>query len=449
MLVFYFTHVLYYYTHKLERIKILIMERKVTKLEHCHTEVLVNVDKDLWKKAQDKAFNKIAANVSVPGFRKGKAPVNMLKGRVDQMKVFNEAINNVLQPVYEDVLKEEKIQPVARPSFDVTKLSEEELEVKVTIVTRPEVELGKYTDYKIGKETVEVKDEEIDASIEALRKQNATIAPKDGQAEKGDTVVMDFEGFVEGTPFEGGKAENYELELGSGAFIPGFEDQLVGATAGIEVEVKVKFPENYGPDEISGKDATFKCTIHEVKQKVLPALDEEFIKDLNIPEVKTLDELKANRKDALQKQKEDGARQNYINKLVEEIKKVSKFDIADEIIEEEKENRKKDMERRLQQSGIDLEQYLVLTKTSEEDFNKQMKDEARKGLESFLVMDNVAIKENLSVSDEELDAELAKMAEQYSMTVDQIKQALGQQLGSFRHNMLMQKIEKFLYENNK
>ena len=425
------------------------MERKVTKLEHCHTEVLVNVDKDLWKKAQNKAFNKLAANVTVPGFRKGKAPANMLKGHIDQMRVFNEAINNVLQPVYEDVLREEKIQPMARPSFDVTKLSEEELEVKVTIATRPEVELGKYTDYKLGKEKVEVTDEEVDASIEALRKQNATIAPKDGQAEKGDTVVMDFEGFVEGVPFEGGKAENYELELGSGAFIPGFEDQLVGASAGIEVEVKVKFPENYGPDEISGKDATFKCTIHEVKQKVLPALDEEFIKDLNIPEVKTIDELKANRKEALQKQKEDAARQAYLNKLVDEIKKVSKFDIADEIIAEERENRKKDMENRLKQSGIDLEQYLVLTKTSQEDFDKQMSEEARKGLESFLVMDNVGIKENLSVSDEELDAELTKMGEQYKMSLEQIKQALGQQLPNFRHNMLMQKIEKFLYENNK
>lgn len=425
------------------------MERKVTKLEHCHTEVLVNVDKDLWKKCQQKAFNKLAANVTVPGFRKGKAPANMLKGRVDQMKVFNEAINDVLQPVYEDVLKNENIQPVTRPAFDITKLSEEELEVKVTLVTRPEVELGKYTDYKIGKEKVEVKDEEVDAAIEALRKQNATIAPKDGQAEKGDIVVMDFEGFVEGVPFEGGKAENYELELGSGAFIPGFEDQLVGSTAGIEVEVKVKFPENYGPDEISGKDALFKCTIHEVKQKVLPALDEEFVKDLNIPEVKTLDELKANRKEALLKQKEDGARQAYLNKLVEEIKKVSKFDIADEIIAEEKENRKKDMENRLKQSGIDLEQYLILTKTSAEDFDKQMSEEARKGLESFLVMDNVATKENLTVTDEELDAELTKMGEQYKMSLEQIKNALGQQLGNFRHNMLMQKTEKFLYENNK
>ena len=425
------------------------MERKVTKLEHCHTEVLVNVDKDLWKKAQQKAFNKVASNITVPGFRKGKAPANMLKGRVNQMEVFNEAINNVLQPVYEDILKNEDIQPVARPAFDVTKLSEEELEIKVTIATRPEINLGKYTGYELGKATVEVSDEEVDSAIEGLRKQYATIAPKEGQAEKGDIVVMDFEGSVDGVPFEGGAAENHELELGSGAFIPGFEDQLIGASAGIEVDVKVKFPENYGPDEISGKDAVFHCKIHEVKQKVLPQLDEEFIKDLNIPGVADLEQLKANRKDALLKQKENNAKQEYLNKLVDEIKKVSTFDIPEEIVKEETENRKKQLEQRLQQSGIDLEQYYVLTKTKEEDLDKQLAEEARKGLESFFVMDSVGEKEKLNITEEELEFELSKMAEQYNMTIDQIKNALGQQLGQFRHNLIMQKIENFLFENNK
>ena len=203
------------------------MERKVTKLEHCHTEVLVNVDQDLWKKAQDKAFKKLAANITVPGFRKGKAPLNMVKSRVDQMKVFNEAINNVLDPVYQEVLTEEKIQPVARPAFDITKLSEDELEVKVTLVTAPEVELGNYKDRKIGKKSAEVNDKDVEDSINELRKQNATIQPKDGQAENGDIVVIDFEGSVDGVPFEGGKAENHELELGSHSFIEGLDRKSV------------------------------------------------------------------------------------------------------------------------------------------------------------------------------------------------------------------------------
>ena len=425
------------------------MERKVTKLEHCHTEVTVNVDKDLWKKAQDKAFKKLAANITVPGFRKGKAPVNMVKSRVDQMKVFNEAINDVLNPVYQDVLKEEKIEPMARPAFDVTKLSEEELEVKVTIVTRPEVELGKYQGLNIGKKKAEVKDEDVEASLNELCKQNATIVPKDGQAENGDIVVIDFEGSVDGVPFDGGKAENHELELGSHSFIEGFEDQLVGSSAGIEVDVKVKFPDNYGPDEIAGKDAIFHVKVNEVKQKVLPELNDEFVKDLNMANVTNIDELKENRKDALLKQRENSLKREYLDKLVEEIKKDSKFDIADEIIADEAEGRKRDLQNRLQQSGIDLEQYKALTRTSDEDLEKQLKEEARKGLESFLVMDQVGQKENISITDEEFDFELAKMGEQYNMTIDQIKQALGQQLGQFRNNLLMGRIEDYLYNNNK
>ena len=425
------------------------MERKVTKLEHCHTGVLVNVDKDLWKKAQDKAFNKLAANITVPGFRKGKAPINMVKSRVDQMKVFNEAINNVLDPVYQEVLQEEKIQPVARPAFDVTKLSEDELEVKVTLVTAPEVELGKYQGLNIGKKEAEVNDKDVEDSINELRKQNATIVPKDGQAENGDIVVIDFEGSVNGVPFEGGKAENHELELGSHSFIEGFEDQLVGSSAGIEVDVKVTFPKNYGPDEIAGKDAVFHVKVNEVKQKVLPELNDEFIKDLNIKDVSNLDELKNNRRETLQKQKENALKREYLDKVIDEIRKTSKFDIADEIINEELEGRKKDLENRLQQSGIDLEQYKALTRTTDEALNEQLKGEAQKGLESFLVMDNVRSKENITLSDEEFDFELAKMADQYGMSIDQIKEALGKQLGQFRNNLLMSRIEDFLYNNNK
>ena len=424
------------------------MERKVTKLEHCHTEVLVNVDKDLWKKAQDKAFNKLAQDITIDGFRKGKAPLAMVKSRIDQGKVFNEAINEVLNPVYLDILKEEKLQPMARPSFEVTKLSEDELEVKVIIVTAPEVELGKYTGFAIGKEKAEVSEEDVEASLAELRKQNATIAPKDGQAELGDIVVIDFEGSVNGVPFEGGKAENHELELGSHSFIAGFEEQLVGSSAGIEVDVKVTFPDNYGPEEIAGKDAVFHCKVNEVKQKILPALDDEFVKELNMPNVETVLQLKDSRREQLLKQKENANKGAYLDKLIEEIKKESKFDIPEEIIADEAENRKKDLENRLAQSGLDVEQYLVITRMSQEDLDKQLKVEAEKGLESWLVLDTVGKKENINITEEEVEFELAKMGEQYNMSIDQIKQALGQQLGSFRNNLIMSRIENFLFDNN-
>ena len=424
------------------------MERKVTKLEHCHTEVLVNVDKDLWKKAQDKAFNKLAQNITIDGFRKGKAPLNMVKSRIDQGKMYNEAINEVLNPVYQDILANENIQPMARPQFEVTKLSDEELELKVIIVTRPEAELGKYTGHKIGKAEASVSEEELDASIAELQKQNATIAPKDGQAENGDIVVIDFEGFVDGVPFEGGEAKNHELELGSHSFIAGFEEQLIGSSAGIEVDVNVKFPENYGPEEIAGKDAVFHVKVNEVKQKILPELDDEFVKELNMPNVETVAQFKDARRDQLLKSKENANKRQYLDKLFEEIRKESKFDIPEEILAEETENRKKDLEQRLQQSGINIEQYLVLTRTNEEDLNKQLKEEAQKGLESWLVLDTVGQKEKIDITDEEVEFELAKMADQYQMTIDQIKQAIGQQINQFKNNLVMARIENFLFENN-
>ena len=424
------------------------MERKVTKLEHCHTEVLVNVDKDLWKKAQDKAFKKLAQNVTVDGFRKGKAPLNMVKARIDQGRMYNEAINEVLNPVYQDILANEDIQPMARPQFEVTKLSDEELELKVIIVTRPEAELSKYTGHKIGKEEASVSEEELDASIAELQKQNATIAPKDGQAENGDIVVVDFEGFVNGVPFEGGEAKNHELELGSHSFIAGFEEQLVGSSAGIEVDVNVKFPDNYGPEEIAGKDAVFHVKVNEVKQKILPELDDEFVKELGMPNVETVAQLKDSRRDQLLKSKENANKRQYLDRLFEEIRKESKFDIPEEILEEETENRKKDLEQRLQQSGINIEQYLVLTRTNEEDLNKQLKEEAQKGLESWLILDTVGQKEKIEITDEEVEFELAKMADQYQMTIDQIKQAIGQQINQFKNNLVMARIENFLFENN-
>ena len=424
------------------------MERKVTKLEHCHTEVLVNVDKDLWKKAQQKAFNKLAANVTIAGFRKGKAPAAMVKSRIDQGQLYNEAINDVLNPVYQDILANENLQPMARPSFEVTKLSDDELEIKVIIVTRPEAELGKYTGYKIGKVEPEVKDEDVDNAINELLKQNATVAPKDGQAENGDIVVIDFEGTVNGVPFDGGKAENHELELGSHSFIAGFEEQLVGSSAGIEVDVKVTFPDNYGPEEIAGKDAVFHVKVNEVKQKILPNLDDDFVKELGMPNVETVDQLRATQKDRLLKQKENEVKRQYLDKLLEEIKKDAKFDIPEEILAEEVENRKKDLQNRLAQSGIDLEQYLTLTRMSEEDLNAQLKVEAQKGLESYLVLETVGEKEKIEITEEEFEFEIAKMADQYQMSVEQIKQALGQQLGQFRHNLVMSRIENFLYENN-
>ena len=242
------------------------MSRTINKLPNAHVEVICPVDTKTWKEAQEAAFKKLAANVQIPGFRKGKAPENMVRSKVNPGQVFDEAINAVLPKLYKAIVEEDKIEPYAQPKVDVTKLSDTELEVKFTITVAPEVKLGKYTGLEIGKTEVSVTDEELEADIKRLLDQNGTLIVKEGKSEKGDTVVIDFKGSVDGKEFEGGSSENYELVLGSNSFIPGFEDQLIGHEAGEHVDVNVKFPEQY-TEELKGKDALFACDIHEVKTR--------------------------------------------------------------------------------------------------------------------------------------------------------------------------------------
>ena len=423
------------------------MERKVTKLEHAHTEVLVTVDEKSWKAAQDKAFNKLASNVTVDGFRKGKAPANLVKSKVDPMKVMDEAINSLLPSLYSDILTEEKIQPVARPQVDVTKLSDKELEVKFVIVTAPEVKLGQYKGLTIGKEEVKVTAADVNKAIDDLLKSSASLVTKEGEAAEGDTVVMDFAGAIDGVPFEGGSAQNHELELGSHQFIPGFEEQLVGHKAGEHVEVKVKFPENYTP-ELKGKDATFACDIHEVKAKKLPELNEEFIKELGLPNVTNLEELKANKKDELKRQKEAEARRNYISKVYDAVAKNSTVDLPEEIIADQMASRKQDLENRMKQSGLDLTTYLQVLGQTEEQFNEQLRKDSVRDITNFFINEEIAKVEKIEIGDAELELEYAKIADQYKMKIEDVKKALAPQAGEFRNNIKMQQIETLLYNEN-
>lgn len=423
------------------------MERKATKLEHSHTEVLVTVDEKSWKAAQDKAFNKLASNVTIDGFRKGKAPANLVKSKVDPMKVMDEAINSLLPTLYGEILTEEKIQPVARPQVDVTKLSDKELEVKFVIVTAPEVKLGQYKGLTIGKGEVKVTAADVNKAIDDLLKNSASLVTKEDVAAEGDTVVLDFVGAIDGVPFEGGSAQNHELVLGSHQFIPGFEEQLVGHKAGEHVEVKVKFPENYTP-ELKGKDATFACDIHEVKAKKLPELNEEFIKELGLPNVTNLEELKANKKEELLRQKQAKARRDYINKVYEEVAKSSKVDLPDEIINDQMASRKQDFENRMKQSGLDLTTYLQILGQTEEQFNEQIRKDAVRDVTNFFINEEIAKVEKIEIGDAELELEYAKIAEQYNMKIEDVKKALAPQAGEFKNNIKMQQIENLLYNEN-
>lgn len=423
------------------------MQRKVTKLENCHVQVDVVVDQESWKKAQDKAFNKLAQNVTVPGFRKGHAPLKLVKDRVDPMKVMDNAINDLLPGIYKEILTEEKLTPFDRPSVDVTKISDNELELKFIVVVAPEVELGAYKGLKVGKETVKVEDKDVDDAINSILKNSASLALKEGEAKLGDTVVMDFVGTIEGKPFDGGTANNYELELGSNTFIPGFEDQLVGVKSEEERDVNVTFPENYTP-ELKGKAATFHCTIHEIKEKKLPALDDEFVKEQKIPNVETVEAFKNHKKAELTAQKEKEAKGKYINALLEQIAKNSKIDVPEEAIVSQAESRKQELTEQMSKSNLSYEQYLTFVGQSDEEFTNNLKQQAKTSITNYLIIDEIAKKEDIAVSDADLEFEFAKLADQYHMSIDDVKKALSNQLDQFKDSVRNSRVEDLLFKEN-
>lgn len=423
------------------------MERKITKLESCHVQVDVKVDTASWKEAQEKAMKKAIANVEVKGFRKGQAPEAIAKKHIDQMKVMDDAINSLLPKIYEEIIKEDKVAPFAQPKVDVTKISDTDLEIKFVIVTGPEIKLGAYKDLSIGKKEVKVGKAEVNAAIEEARKQNASLVVKEGAAAKGDTVIMDFEGKVDGKAFEGGSSKNYELELGSNSFIPGFEDQLVGVKAGEHKDVNVTFPEQY-TKELAGKAAVFGCDVHEVKAKKLPELNDEFVKDLNIKDVDTVAKLEQYKLAELTEQKEKEARNEYLTKLYEKIAKDSKIEIPSEMIEDQAENRKRDMEQRMSQSGLTLEQYLTFVGQKEEEFMAKLKEDSKRDITNYFILEEVSKAENMEITDADVEFEISKLADQYKMKIEDVRKALGAQLGEFKNNLKMTRVEQFLFTHN-
>ena len=424
------------------------MERKITKLEHSHVQVDVVVDEKSWKDAQDKAFNKLAENVTIDGFRKGKAPKNLVKARIDQMKVLDEAINSLLPKIYEEILTKDEIRPYARPQVDVTKVSDTELEVKFLLVIAPEVKLGAYKGLEIGRKEVKVTKKDVEEALEGTLKDNASLIVKEGAAELGNVVVMDFVGRINGKAFDGGSAQNHELELGSHQFIPGFEEQLVGHKAGEKVDVNVTFPENY-TDALKGKPAVFECTIHEVKEKKLPELNDEFVKELKVEGIETVEAFRARKEEDLKKQKEQEARREYMGKLIAEIVKNSQIDLAEEIVENQAEARREDMVKRIEQSGLQLEQYLQILGQTPEQFDAQLREQALKETQEYIVLEEIGKAEGIEIDDAQLEFEYAKIADQYNMKIEEVKKALENNLDEFRHNLKMQRIDDLLYNENK
>jgi trigger factor len=423
------------------------MERKITKLEHCQTEVIVNFASDEWKAAQKKAYEKLAKDIKVDGFRKGKAPENLIRKHIDEVKLMDEAINSLLPNAYRAIIQEDKIEPFARPEISVSKISDTDLEVKFIITTAPEVKLGKYQDIKIGHQNVDVKEEEIEKELEKLRGENAALIVKDGPAANGDTVVIDFDGYVDGVAFEGGAAKNYELQLGSHMFVPGFEEQCIGHKAGDAFDVEVTFPEKY-VENLAGKKATFKTVLHEVKEKKLPALDENLIKELNIEGIKTIEDLRKSKRTELEDKQAKDLKREYLAKLLEEIAKGSTIEIPEAIIASDVEARKDDTKKRMEQSGFSFEQYLEITGQKEEDFDKALRKESEVAVRNIAILEAVAKAEGITIGDAELELEYAKMADMYKMSIEDVKKALSGQIEQLRSQMKFGQTEDLLFKTN-
>lgn len=423
------------------------MKRTVNRLENSQVELILHFDGEEWKSALKKAYDKLASDVEVPGFRKGHAPDNLVKTKIDQARVMNDAIDLVLQPAYENALNEENLMPFARPSLSITKISDSEMEAKIDIIVAPSVELGEYKGLHVEKKKVRVLKKEIEEEINKLAKNNAELITKEGKAALGDTVVIDFTGYVDGNAFEGGSAQNYSLELGSGSFIPGFEEQLVGLETGAETDINVKFPENYVP-ELKGKDATFHIVLHEIKEKKIPALDEDFVKELGYEGVETIDALKEKVKADLTASKERAALNEYYEALVKLIRDGSKISLHPQIISDEVEAMKENFAAQVQQNGLTLEQYYQITGQSPEDVEAKMKADAEVNIRSIICLQEIARVENLIVTDEEVEFELAKIAQQYSMELDKVKEILSKQMPQFKRDIENKKISDFLLANN-
>ena len=408
-----------------------------------------SIDQETIKTGLDKAFNKVKANISVPGFRKGKISRQMFNKMYGEEALFEEALNAVLPTAYDAAVKEAGIEPVAQPKIDVAKMEKgSDWELTAEVVVKPTVSLGDYKDLTVEVEaTKEVSDEEVETRLTNSQNNLAELVVKETAAENGDTVVIDFVGSVDGVEFEGGKGSNHSLELGSGQFIPGFEEQLVGTKAGETVEVKVTFPENYQAEDLAGKEALFVTTVNEVKAKELPELDDELAKDID-EEVETLDELKAKFRKELEEAKAEAYNDAVETAAIETaVANAEIKEIPEEMIHEEVHRAMNEFLGGMQQQGISPEMYFQITGTTEEQLHEQYQEDAGKRVRTNLVIEAIAKAENFETTDEEVKAEIADLAAQYNMPVEQVEKLLP--VDMLQHDIAMKKAVEVITDSVK
>lgn len=391
----------------------------------------VTVSKELFEHALDHAFEKVNKNVEIKGFRKGHAPRAVYEAKYGVESLYEEAVNHALQDTYFDIISEQNLQVVAQPKinleFDKIKRGQD-FSYEVIVAVKPEVLLGEYKGIALPQPNLVVSEAEIETEINRALDQHAELSLKEeGAIEQGNTVVFDFSGSVNGEKFEGGTSENYELVIGSGQFIPGFEDQMVGLAVGSEADLTVVFPESYHEASLAGKEAIFHVKIHEIKQRIVPALNDEFVQELNIESVTTVEAYKAHLLTTLENQKQTKEKQNTTNLAIQKVVDQSQFDLPEEMVQEEVQKMKENQERQIKGYGLDFNTYLQYMGKTMDSFMEDLKKEATSQLRAQLVIEAVGKKENFEISDEEVEAKYAEIVEQYksqNVTLDQAKAAI-------------------------
>lgn len=402
------------------------MSLQVEKLEHNMAKLTIEVSADDVEKALQAAYLKERSRISLPGFRKGKVPRQMIEKMYGPEVFYDEAANHMISEAYGKAYEECELEIVSQPKVEITQLEKGKPFIfTAEVAVKPEVTLGEYKGLKVDKVSTRVTQKEVDEEIDRERERNArTIEVTDRAVQDKDQVILDFEGFVDGAAFEGGKGEKYPLTIGSGAFIPGFEEQLIGAEIGKEVEINVTFPEEYQAEELAGKAAVFKCTVHEIKAKEIPELDDEFVSDVS-EESETVDAYKAEVKAKIKDRKEREGRQKKEDQAVEQAVANAQIDIPDPMVDLQTKQMADDFARRIMQQGMSLEQYFQFTGLSEEKMMEEFRPQAEKRIRTRLVLEAVVAAENIEVSDERLDEELKKMADSYQMEVEKLKEFMG------------------------
>ena len=403
------------------------MSLQVEKLENNMAKLTIEVPANDLEKALQSAYMKQKNKIAMPGFRKGKVPRQMIEKMYGPEIFYDDAANALIPKAYSEAYDECDLEIVSRPEINIVQIEKGKSFIfTADVATKPEVKLGEYEGLEVDKVSTRVTQKEVDAKIQEEAEKNAReVVVTDRPVADGDEVILDFEGFVDGEAFEGGKGENYPLTIGSGSFIPGFEEQLVGAEAEKEVEVKVTFPEDYHSEDLKGKEAVFKCTVHAIRAKELPEVDDEFASDVS-EKAETLDAYRAEVKAQIKERKENEGKAKKEDQAVEQAVANAEIDLPEPMVDLQAKQMADDFARRIMQQGLSVEQYFQFTGLSEEKMMEELKPQAEKRIRTRLVLEAIVAAENIEVSDERLDEELAKMAESYKMEVEKLKEFMGE-----------------------